>query len=440
MKRLMPLFLTMCIFLAGCGIYRIKDVVGDISPNDFVPQRYEPNGVSVSSTDPDTVVTDDDHDVNVGNGYEYWGYLFHNRYSSEYVCVVKNTSRQTLELEANAIGYSKSGNAAGADQGRLTILAPGEETAVMFYFSSTEVSDVKVELYPSTTNGYLDPFISDMEIEDFVYDGRIVERLTNKKNKRISSVTTIMVFFDTDGNPIGFEHGDFGGIGGIIDSKESFVEQYDTPKEYDHYKVYVSGWCYIDQSRTDRDRPSSTDDDFEVTEYVFNRDKEKNRIAVIKNNSDEILTFMVGIIGYDKKGQMISADKTYISVIGPGEEGVAEFYFFDEFDIDHAEYHLDYKLENYYVPMARYTEYSCEYLPETSEFAVSVTNTADEPIQQVYAHVLFFDENDNLIKYASTYVMGDDYTIAPGATESDSIYYYGDMYDHYKVIIEAVAN
>ena len=187
MKRLMPLFLTMCIFLAGCGIYRIKDVVGDISPNDFVPQRYEPNGVSVSSTDPDTVVTDDDHDVNVGNGYEYWGYLFHNRYSSEYVCVVKNTSRQTLELEANAIGYSKSGNAAGADQGRLTILAPGEETAVMFYFSSTEVSDVKVELYPSTTNGYLDPFISDMEIEDFVYDGRIVERLTNKKNKRISS-------------------------------------------------------------------------------------------------------------------------------------------------------------------------------------------------------------------------------------------------------------
>ncbi|MCR5088129.1 MAG: hypothetical protein K6C08_01285, partial [Oscillospiraceae bacterium] len=175
-----------------------------------------------------------------------------------------------------------------------------------------------------------------------------------------------------------------------------------------------------------------SDDDFDTAGYLYeNSIGDSLFFVVVTNNSEAVVSVDGNAAAKDGEDKAIGADSMSIDVLGPGETSIGHFYFDSVSDIDHVDYSLSYSREKYYYPVVG--NLSVNQILNDSNVTVTVANEGTINAQFVEAYALFFDEDDNVIGYDSTYVTDNDSEIKPGATLSAQLDTYVDYYDYAEV-------
>ncbi len=176
---------------------------------------------------------------------------------------------------------------------------------------------------------------------------------------------------------------------------------------------------------------SVTDKDFDVTGYLWeNSIGDSLYFLAVKNNSGVSVKISANGIAKDAGGNMIGAADSSIDVLGPGEESICYFYFDSVSGIDTVEYSLDYSTATWYYPIV--SNLDVKQTLNDKNVTLSVTNNGNTCAQFVEAYALFFDANNKVISYDSTYVTDSDSEIKPGKTINSQLDSYG-AYDHVAV-------
>lgn len=174
-----------------------------------------------------------------------------------------------------------------------------------------------------------------------------------------------------------------------------------------------------------------SDSDFSIKEYKYeNTIGDTLYFLVITNNSDTDVSVSGNATAKDASGNSIGAGDMSIDILGAGETSIGYFYFDSVSGIDKVEYTLDYNEKPYYKPVVN--NLHIEQTLNSENVTVSVTNNAEYPVLFVEAYALFFDSNDNIVGYNSTYVTDSDSEIKPSKTISAQLDCYNG-YDHVEV-------
>lgn len=177
---------------------------------------------------------------------------------------------------------------------------------------------------------------------------------------------------------------------------------------------------------------SVTDEDFTVTEYLYEDSWSSMCFLVVTNNSTAAVSISANGIAKDSSGGMIGADDLSFDILGPGETSMSYFYFSDVKGVASVDYTLSYDTHPYYYPVL--TNLSVEKTLNNNNVVVQAKNTGNTCAEFVEAHALFFDASNNVIGHTSSYLVDHESQIKPGnslATQLDSY----KEYDHVEVYL-----
>lgn len=176
-----------------------------------------------------------------------------------------------------------------------------------------------------------------------------------------------------------------------------------------------------------------TDDQFDFNEYKY-EDGIGDTIyfLVVKNNSDSTVSFESNGTAKDSNGNVLGSAECSIDVLGPDEQSIAYFYFDGVTGIDSVDYTKTFDTDSYYKPVI--SNLDVEGNLNEQNATLTVTNKGSYAAQFVEAYALFFDADNNLIRYSSNYITDGDSEIKPGATLSAQLDSY-DSYDHVEVYL-----
>ena len=162
---------------------------------------------------------------------------------------------------------------------------------------------------------------------------------------------------------------------------------------------------------------TATDADFEKSGYLYeNSIGDSLYFYIVKNNSQATVEVNGNATAYDSAGNVIGANSRSIDVLGPGETSLMTFYFDSVSGIDKVDCALTYDNETYYKPVVG--SIAMEQTINDKNLTVVATNNGNVNAQFVEAYALFFDADNNVVSYDSTYVTDGDSEIKPGATIS----------------------
>lgn len=188
----------------------------------------------------------------------------------------------------------------------------------------------------------------------------------------------------------------------------------------------------VTDNRAQSTTASYTTDDFETIGYLYeNTIGDTLYFVTVKNNSDSVVSVEGNATARDSNGRAIGAGNMSVDVLGPGETSIGYFYFDRVSGIDTVDYQLNYSKENYYKPVI--ANLNVNQTLNAQNVTVTVTNAGNINAQFVEAYALFFDAEDNLISYSSSYITDNDCEIKPGAALSAQLGIYGKEYDHVSV-------
>lgn len=174
-----------------------------------------------------------------------------------------------------------------------------------------------------------------------------------------------------------------------------------------------------------------TDDQFEFNEYKYEDSiGDTLYFLVVKNNSESTVSFESDGTAKDASGNVLGAAQCSIDVLGPGEQSIAYFYFDSVTGIDSVEYTKTFDTDPYYKPVIANLDVQGNLNEQNA--TLTVTNKGEYSAQFVEAYALFFDADNNLIRYTSNYITDGDSEIKPGATLSTQLDSY-DSYDHVEI-------
>ena len=160
-----------------------------------------------------------------------------------------------------------------------------------------------------------------------------------------------------------------------------------------------------------------TDDQFEFNEYKY-EDGIGDTIyfLVVKNNSDSTVSFESNGTAKDSNGNVLGSAECSIDVLGPDEQSIAYFYFDGVTGIDSVDYTKTFDTDSYYKPVI--SNLDVEGNLNEQNATLTVTNKGSYAAQFVRAYALFFDADNNLIRFSTNYITDGDSEIKPGATLS----------------------
>ena len=171
------------------------------------------------------------------------------------------------------------------------------------------------------------------------------------------------------------------------------------------------------ESTAKEEAVTTSDEEFEKKGYTYkNILNDTLYFYTVKNNSKAVVSIEGNAVAYDSEGNELGASQRDIDVLGQGETSLMVFYFEDVEEFDHIDCKLDYKTSTFYKPVI--SNISMEQSINDSNLTIVAKNTGEYNAQFVEAYALFFDENDNVLSYSSTYITDGDSEIKPGASRS----------------------
>lgn len=176
-----------------------------------------------------------------------------------------------------------------------------------------------------------------------------------------------------------------------------------------------------------------TEDQFEFNEYKYEDGiGDTLYFLVVKNNSESTVAFESNGTAKDSNGSVLGSAECSIDVLAPGEQSIAYFYFNGVTGIDSVDYTKSFDTDPYYKPVL--SNLDVEGNLNDQNATITVTNKGSYAAQFVEAYALFFDADNNVIRYSFNYVTDGDSEIKPGATLSAQLDSY-DSYDHVEIYL-----
>ena len=173
---------------------------------------------------------------------------------------------------------------------------------------------------------------------------------------------------------------------------------------------------------------NSIPDGFETSSYIYESSYgDTTFFLVIKNNTDSAVSISGNALAKDANGGSIGAGNFSVDVLGPGEETITYSYFNNVSGVDSVSFQMVTKTEPRYTPVLGSLD--VKRFDNGENVSLSVTNNGSVGAQFVEAYALFMDADNNVVRYASTYLTDVDNEIKPGETLYGQLDSY-DSYDH----------
>lgn len=161
--------------------------------------------------------------------------------------------------------------------------------------------------------------------------------------------------------------------------------------------------------------PIATGEGWEILkEYYYNTSWYNYYIFILKNTSGHIADISVNVYFYD-------ADENLVGVANGSEYACEDEYttywsFSNDVEFDHATYEITMSEDSYYEDGGQSSiELTSNIVGKKVIF--SAKNIGQKPVEFVEYHVLFLDENGQVVNTGWGYLTDDDNEIKPGATE-----------------------
>ena len=382
------------------------------------PAEESPYGAPVS---PDQLEVKAEYlwDMNYG----YYGYIL----------VVDSKLSESRQLTLEARACDAAGNVLAEDYAFRSVVAPGEEIAFSVNFiTDVQPDHVDYTIYQENPWGLVSIGQQIGLTADYIDDQVTIEAVNNSGMDTIW-MEVLAVFFDEQGN---FAHAEYGYFNELVAGSHNVTSIYSWGTHYDSVSCYV--YAYGDGTVTTPIDPFSQIQ--VVAEYEEVSTYYINRAAILKNISDQSYEIRARYILRDENG--VAVDTTYdtIDILAPGETTC--FYTSkstpEGINIASKELMLTISVKDYYLPIIGDLSYTVE--EDGYVLNLSVTNNSAKTAEFVYATVLFFDAENNLVSVNGAYVTDTDSEIKAGATETAEIWCPSAGYDHYEIYFDGRAS
>ena len=191
-----------------------------------------------STTASDALVTTDDLEIK--------DYMYENSIGdSLYFLVIKNNGEVDTGIAGNATAYDVEGNVLGADDTEIDVIGPGQESITYFYFDGASGIDHVEYQLQCVTDLYYKDGLSLLSYEKSENAENVIVTLTNNGDEAVSFAEGYALFFDAEGNMVGFSSNYFTDDDSEIKPGESITKEMDFyGQSYDHTEVYFTGRIY----------------------------------------------------------------------------------------------------------------------------------------------------------------------------------------------------
>ena len=151
------------------------------------------------------------------------------------------------------------------------------------------------------------------------------------------------------------------------------------------------------------DTANSIPEGFETSSYIYESSYgDTTFFLVIKNNTDSAVSISGNALAKDANGGSIGAGNFSVDVLGPGEETITYSYFNNVSGVDSVSFQMVTKTEPRYTPVLGGLD--VKRFDNEQNVSLSVTNNGSVGAQFVEAYALFMDADNNVVRYASTYL------------------------------------
>lgn len=363
------------------------------------------------------------------------GYLYENTIGdSLYFVVVTNNGKTPIEVSGNGTAMDASGKVIGADDLSIDVIGPGETSIGYYYFDGvTGINTVDYNLSYKPSR-YFYPVLGNLSVVQNLNDQNLTVTITNNGKTAAQFVEAYALFFDSNGKVIRYDSTYITDMDSEIKPGATLSKQLDCYSGYDHVELYLTGRSDGKQAEdvSSGKGNSSVDDILETTEYMYeNSIGDSLYFVVVKNISSDAYEVGGNATAKDESGNIIGAANFSIDVLGAGETSIGYFYFDSVKNIASVEYQLT-TGSAYCMPILK--DLSVEQTINNKNVIITITNKGKETAEFVEAYALFFDANNKIINYDSTYVVDNDSQIKPGAKLSGQLDSYQN-FDHVEVYL-----
>ena len=439
MKRVLSMLLIMGLLISGCG-QKTQTAMQESISNNESSAAEEIVSVQESQTEPEethqesvkeqpdekksgTTVVDNrkkksESAQNITAAFteadfETTEYLYDDGHNTRYYIAIKNNSDAVVSISVAGQAIDTSGNILGADDCRLDVLGPGEESLTYLYFNGmSDVDHVDYSLNYSAENRYK-PVVGNIEMSQTINDQNLTIVATNNGPYNAQFVEAYALFMDAGNNIVRVDSTYVTDGDSEIKPGATLSAQLNCRDDFDHVLCYLTGRSDGSVSEVSTDVSA---EDFDIRECSYIRSGTTMYYLIVKNNSEKDVAINFNGTGYDADDNVIAADDCSIDILGVGEESITYFCFEHADSIARVEYQMAFDTDPYYKPVI--SNLSVEQNINDDNVVLVVTNNGEYPAEFVEAHALFFDAEGNIVKTDSSYITDDDSELKPGATLS----------------------
>lgn len=176
----------------------------------------------------------------IGSNLEVTGEYFYIRGGdrARYFLVVKNTSGETVSVDASVIAKDGAGNILGAENESTNAISPNQEMVMGFYFDDAGAAENFEYTLNAEESKYAESYITDITCEVSINKNKLIILITNNGEEDIDHVMPYALFFN-DGEIFSHEYSTSVEVkaGSTVPVE---LECFDG--EFEDFQLYVSAW------------------------------------------------------------------------------------------------------------------------------------------------------------------------------------------------------
>ena len=155
--------------------------------------------------------------------------------------VVKNNSQYDVGVSANSTAYDKAGNVIGADDASIDVLGAGQTSICYFYFDGVkDIDNVQYQFFYKT-DLYYEDVLHDLTANTTINNQNVIVAVTNNGAGPAEFVEAHALFYDTQGNVVGYDSTYLTDNDNEIKSGATITKQLDTYTAFSTVEVFFTG-------------------------------------------------------------------------------------------------------------------------------------------------------------------------------------------------------
>ncbi len=155
--------------------------------------------------------------------------------------VVKNNSAYDVVFSANSTAYDQGGNLIGADDASIDIIGAGQTSICYFYFDSVKnIDHIEYQRFYNTDTNFKD-ILHDLSVDTTINNNNVIVSVTNTGSLSADFVQAHALFFDSQGNLVGYDSAYVTDNDSEIKSGATLTKQLNIYSAFSNVEVYFTG-------------------------------------------------------------------------------------------------------------------------------------------------------------------------------------------------------